>query len=100
MSNWNEHEGKRYDIALETQAELDRLNRRAHRVALTLEGIGALLVLSVAKLHLSTLAGKIAGVASTLCFGAAWVISRWASDRENGPEYVSILQGSSGREPD
>lgn len=98
MSDWEKPEERRYDIALEAQAELERRNKRAYWMAGTLSGIGVLLALSVAKLHLSTLAGKIAGLAGPLCFLAAWAISRWAKDRENGPEYVSILDPGDARD--
>jgi hypothetical protein len=92
MRNWTENQANRYDPALEAQGELERSIKRAQWIALTLGGIGALLVFSVAKLHLSTLAGKVAGFVGPLCFLASWVVSIWARSRENGPEYVSIVK--------
>ncbi len=92
MRNWTEDQGNRYDPALEAQRELERSIKRAHWIASTLGGIGALLLFSVAKLHLSTLAGKVAGVVGPLCFLASWMVSIWAGSRENGPEYVSIVE--------
>jgi hypothetical protein len=85
-------QAKRYDPALETQAQLERSNQRVVWVARTLRGLGALLVLSVAKLHLSTLAGRVAGIVGPLCFLAAWIFAMWAKSRESGPEYLSILE--------
>jgi hypothetical protein len=91
MRNWTENQANRYDPALEAQRELERSNKRAHWIEFTLGGIGALLVLSVAKLHLSTLTGKVAGVVGPLCLLASWAVSMWARSKEDGPEYVSIL---------
>jgi hypothetical protein len=85
-------EEKRYDPAVEAQAELERDTKRAGWMAWTLKGIGALLVFSAAKLHLSTLAGKVAGGIGPLCFLASSIVSMWARSKESGPEYISIVQ--------
>jgi hypothetical protein len=92
MSSWKENQEKRYDVALEAQAELERINKRADRLALSLKVTGSLLLLSIAKLHLSTSAGKLAGIVGPLFLIAAWVVSRLAKSREDGPEYLSILE--------
>ncbi|HET9839212.1 MAG TPA: hypothetical protein VFR84_13330 [Candidatus Angelobacter sp.] len=91
MSGWQEKDEERYDPALEAKAELERTSQQAYSMAWAVRAIGALLLLSVAKLHLSTLAGKVAAIGGPLCFLGAWIISTWARSREAGPEYISIL---------